>query len=272
MTIMGILAGHKPWRWAMALAAACAPLTAAAQVQRPVDNALFGADRTALTVIVAARGQQTVPPEVLHTAAARALTDWLASGTSSHHVAPAAMAAPVEVPAGPLTARARSMPAGLQAMGTLVVWVEVLVSGHVVRVVPVPMRVSAVALRWVATGPIDAGTKLSPGLFERRPVDISSCCTDPFPELPEGARVARAQRAGQVLDSPTLLATHDIQRGQAVQATWRQRDVRVQALASALQDGRIGQDIHVRISGSHDSVVARVLGPGQVRMNGSDRL
>ena len=212
--------------------------------------------------------QQRVEAAALQAHASQAVSGWLArQPISRFEVSPVSPMAGVDVPAGPWSLSARALADGQAPVGRIIVWVDVRVADRVERRVPVVMMVWSFAPRWQARTDLPARAAVGPDGFERQEVELSVPYLPAPAKLPTGMRLTRALAAGQL-----LLATHveqaiEVTRGDVVVAHMRRGLVSVQTRGEALQDGRSGQRVQVRIAGATGPVPALVVGPGALQVN-----
>jgi flagella basal body P-ring formation protein FlgA len=220
-----------------------------------------------------AQPRQRVEAAALQAQASRGLSDWLArQPVSRFEVSPASPVADVDVPAGPWSLSTRPLAAGQAPVGRTIVWVEVRVADRVEKRVlekrvPVVMMVRSFAPRWQARIDLPARAAVGPEGFERQEVELSLPYLPAPADLPMGARLTRALAKGQVLQAAHLEQAIEVTRGDLVDAHVRRGLVNVQTRGEALQDGRQGQRVQVRITGATGPVQALVVGPGAVQAN-----
>jgi flagellar basal body P-ring formation protein FlgA len=145
--------------------------------------------------------------------------------------------------------------------------VDVEVAGRLERRVPVVVAVRSFASRWQARTDLPVRAAVGPDGFERQEIELSLASVAAPAELPVGKRLSRAIAAGQVLQLTHLEQATEVTRGDMVEAHVRRGLVSVQTRGEALQDGRSGQRIQVRITGASGPVLAQVVGPGTVQVN-----
>jgi flagellar basal body P-ring formation protein FlgA len=215
-----------------------------------------------------AQPRQRIEAAALQAQASRDLSDWLArQPVSRFEVSPVSPVADVDVPAGPWSLSTRSLATGQAPVGRTIVWVEVRVADHVEKRVPVVMMVRSFAPRWQARIDLPARAAVGAEGFERQEVELALPYLPAPAELPMGVRLTRALAAGQVLQTAHLEQAIEVTRGDLVDAHVRRGLVSVQTRGEALQDGRQGQRVQVRIAGATGPVLALVVGPGTVQVN-----
>jgi flagella basal body P-ring formation protein FlgA len=224
---------------------------------------------TGAAAVTVQRGLQTLPPDRVQAAAEAALRDWMArQPVARYEIEPIAVPPETQVPSGDVQLGVRPLPTGQAPAGHLTLWVDVRVDDRTVRQLPVVMKVRSFAPRWVARTDVVAGSVLDPADFEQREVALETQ-RRPALSMPPAtpARLTRPLRAGQVLEAGDLAGLTDVTRGEPVTASIQRGLVSVQARGEALQDGRSGQSIRVRIAGATAAVLAEVTGPGRVQVN-----
>lgn len=143
----------------------------------------------------------------------------------------------------------------------LTIWIDVLDRGRVVRSVPAAVRVRALDSGWVALADLPAGTALAPAAIAPALVDIAAGAAPVFPEDPAGRTLRRAVRAGQYIAAGSIGDPFAVGVGQPIDIRLRTGGIEVLARGTALQDGRVGEEIPVRISSAEGRLRARVLSP-----------
>jgi flagella basal body P-ring formation protein FlgA len=172
---------------------------------------------------------QHVKASELALAATEALRAWMAQLGMSGEIRIARALRDIDVPAGDLQLRPRSLE-GAALRARMLVWVEVWSEGTYVRAIPVPLEVEATR---TAGSPAPGSAALS---------------------------AAPSQRV-QPPQSQVL-----VERGGW--ATLRSTDgaVSLESKVTVLQDGRAGDQVRVRAPGGGGIVFARVVGPAQVEL------
>jgi len=218
--------------------------------------------------VVLVREPQHIEAAVLQSEAMRALNEWLKQQpVSRFELAVASPLAGADVPAGAWSVAARPLAASQPPVGRVTVWVEVRVADRIERRVPVAIKVRAFAPRWHARSDLPARTAVGPESFELGETELSVPYTPAPRELPAGMRLSRALAAGQPLLSAHVEPAAEVTRGDIVAAQVRRGLVSVHTRGEALQDGRSGQRVQVRIAGATGPVQAQVIGPGTVQVN-----
>ena len=232
--------------------------------------ALAGSRAMAAGTVVEPQGQsgQRIEGAALQAEAVRAVSGWLErQPVSRFDVSTGLPVTDVDVPAGPWSLSVRPLAAGQAPVGRIIVWVDVLVAHRLERRVPVVVAVRSFAPRWQARMDLPARAAIGPDVFERQEIELTATSVSAPADLPAGKRLSRAVAAGQVLQPGHLEPATEVTRGDMVEAHVRRGLVSVQTRGEALQDGRSGQRIHVRITGASGPVLAQVVGPGTVQVN-----
>lgn len=213
------------------------------------------------------RAVRQVDPAAIQSVAERALQAWLAQYPLLRHQV-YVLAPPVAAPvaAGALTLSARGLPPSQVPAGVVTVWVELQVDGWVARRTPVVLFVRAFVRRWAARSNLQPGLRVDEEDFEPREIELQAPYRLAPQDLPLGTRLSRPLRTGQLLEQGHVAEVFDVTRGDLVTADLRMGPVNVQARAEALQDGRHGQQVQVRIAGATSPVSAQVIGPGRVQV------
>lgn len=236
------------------------------RLQRSLDGAVVhwsGPDAVSIR-----RDVRQVDSGAIQSVAEQALEVWLAQRPLLRHQV-SVLAPPVAVPvaAGPLTLSACGLAASQMPAGIVTVWVELQVDGWVARRVPVVLFVRAFVRRWSARADLPSGRPIAEGDFEPADVELQAPYRLVPTDLPLGTRLARPLLAGQLLEQGHVAEVFDVTRGALITADVRMGQVNVQARAEALQDGRNGQRVRVRIAGATSPVLAQVIGPGRVQVS-----
>jgi flagella basal body P-ring formation protein FlgA len=180
-----------------------------------------------------------------------------------------ALAAPpdLRVPVGALDLGVRLQePTGAPTL--LAAMVSARVDGREYRTVPVALRVGRYKSVLVAARALDPGGELSPADLRLEP-RLSA-------DLPPGALTAvdnparleltRPVKQGEVMTAAALRPRLVIKRGEIVTVMLDGQGFRIRAQGRAESDGRHGEAIRVLNLGSRRDIVARVEGPGVVRV------
>jgi flagella basal body P-ring formation protein FlgA len=146
------------------------------------------------------------------------------------------------------------------------VWVDVAVGRHFERSVAVDYRVQAFRTGWVAAEELGRGQDLDATRLRQAQVDVAGLASPLWTDAPDNLRLRRGVRAGQALTVLDAEVRPWVARGQVVEVFSSVGDLAVQAQGEALQDGRAGQDVLVRIASSRAPVIGRVLKPGLVEI------
>jgi flagella basal body P-ring formation protein FlgA len=214
------------------------------------------------------QARQRVEGAALQAEAVRAISAWMAQQPVSRFEVSAGLPmTDVDVPAGPWSLSARPLAPGQVPVGRIIVWVDVQVVDRLERRVPVVVTVRSFAPRWQARTDLPARAAIGSDLFERQEIELSLPSAAAPVELPAGKRLSRSMVAGQVLQPAHIEQATEVTRGDMVEAHVRRGLVSVQTRGEALQDGRSGQRIQVRIAGASGPVLAQVVGPGTVQVN-----
>lgn len=218
--------------------------------------------------VVLTREQQSIPGTALRSEAVRAVGAWLKQQpVSRFELESGSPLADVDVPAGTWTLAARPLAAAQPPVGRITVWVEVSVDQRIERRVPVAIKVRAFGPRWQARTDLSARTPVGLESFELTESELTVPYLPAVRKLPAGMRLARALAAGQPLLAAHIEQATEVTRGDIVAAHLRRGLVSVHTRGEALQDGRNGQQVRVRIAGSTGPVRALVTGPGTVQVS-----
>jgi flagella basal body P-ring formation protein FlgA len=177
--------------------------------------------------------------------------------------------AELALPSGQVEYRARAIERqSLRAR--LPVWVDVFVDGALYRSVVVTLAVVArqevyVARRALAEG--DTVTAQDVVLGVRDVAGLADAAIKP--EALAGApRLRGALAQGQVLTVRQVAPAGMVMRGDRVAVEVRNHGILLETVAVAQADGQLGQMVPVKLQQSSEAVSAKVIAPGQVRIDG----
>ena len=213
------------------------------------------------------RASQTVPAQTLDAAARAALDAWLARRSDSHAIELAVPIAAVAVPQGRVSLAVRSLSNIAAPSARATVWIDVSVDARFQRAVNVDYRVQAYRTGWLATEELERGQDVDTTRLTQAQVDVAQLAAPLWSDSPERARMRRAVHRGAPLTTLDAEARPFVVRGERVQVFSHVGELSIEAQAEALQDGREGQDVLVRIASSRAPVNARVLKPGLVEIH-----
>ena len=214
---------------------------------------------------------QLLPAQRIEQAARAALEQWLSSRASRFDIESTGLRDDLNLPAGRVELRARSLPTGSNPSARMVVWVDVAVEGAFARTVPVTFLVEAYREAWVAKSGVAPGATLAPTMIERREVEVSSQRAAVFAagdaaEAPPsvGLRSRRSLKAGEPLNAQNAERISAVGRGEWVTLLLKTGGTQLEGRAEALQEGDLGQVVKVRMAGASSSVEALVVDRGRV--------
>ena len=212
------------------------------------------------------RASQTLSEQDLEAAARPELDSWLARRSDSHTIELTRPVDPITVPQGRVSLAVRSLPHLTTPSSHATVWVDVSVGGHFQRAVNLEYRVQAYRAGWVAIEELERGQDVDTARLKQSEVDVAQLAAPLWTDSPERARMRRAVHRGEPLTTLDAEARPCVVRGERVQIFSHVGELSIEAQAEALQDGREGQDVLVRIASSRAPVNARVLKPGLVEI------
>lgn len=212
------------------------------------------------------RAAQTLTQENLDVVARRELESWLARRSDTHAVELARPIAPVMVPLGGVSLSVRTLPRVSMPTSRATVWVDVSVAGRFQRSVGIDYRVQAFRAAWVAAEELERGQDVDAVRVTQVQVDVANLASPLWTDSPERMRMRRTVHRGEPLTTLDVELRPYVVRGERVEVFSRVGDLSIEARAEALQDGRAGQDVLVRIASSRSPVTARVLKPGLVEI------
>lgn len=174
------------------------------------------------------------------------------------------------VPVGERTdLRARPPVDGAWPVRRIAVPVELWSDGQYVRTAMVPVRVKLLGTAWVAREDVSPRRTVDRDTFDAVEIDLAGLVAPPLPvdAAFEVLRLRRAVLKGQVLTAAHVESRPAVSRGNRVTVRSRAGAISLQASAEALQDGRPGEQVLVRMGGrAGASLLARVVGPNQVQL------
>ncbi len=147
--------------------------------------------------------------------------------------------------------------------------VELWSDGRYVRTAMVPVRVEIEGTAWVARDDVSPRRTVDRDAFDAVEIDLAGLAAPPLPvdAAFEALRLRRAVLKGQVLTAAHVESQPAVSRGDRVAVHSRVGAISLEASAEALQDGRPGEQVLVRMGGrAGASLLARVVGPNQVQL------
>jgi flagellar basal body P-ring formation protein FlgA len=219
------------------------------------------------TTVDVERASQMVSAQALDASARSALDAWLAKRSDSHTIEPAAPIAAVAVPQGRVSLSVRPLSNIAKPSARATVWIDISVDARFQRAVNVDYRVQAYRAGWVAAQELERGQDVDTTRLTQANVDVAQLPAPLWSDSPERARMRRAVHRGAPLTTLDAEARPFVVRGERVQVFSHVGELSIEAQAEALQDGREGQDVLVRIASSRAPVNARVLKPGLVEIH-----
>jgi flagella basal body P-ring formation protein FlgA len=202
-------------------------------------------------------------------AARQALAQRLRAAAQQAQLTPVSELRPVAVPAGGRTVvQARALPAAehQHLSKRMVVWVDLMNDGRLVRSVPVWFAVSVPARVWVLRRPADAGAPLRADMLQEEERDLATVGGMPLgPDaLRGGQRLRKALGQGAALTAGDVEAAPPVERNGKVVVRSKAGTVSIESVAVAAEDGRLGQLVRVFSGKERHEYEARVAGPGLV--------
>jgi flagella basal body P-ring formation protein FlgA len=156
----------------------------------------------------------------------------------------------------------------MRPRGTCTVALRLLEQGRVQRRLTIPVRVRRWDLLPVARRELPRGRILSAEDLEERWLESTQWADGDLIPLAEalGCRVSRYLLAGRPLPRRMLESVPDVLRGENLTLTVRSGGVAVSAAAEALEDGRIGQTLQLRLTETGRRMNARLTSKGQAEV------
>lgn len=171
------------------------------------------------------------------------------------------------IPSGRVEARPRPPSRADVLARRPTLWVEVSVDGRLARTVPVTLEARALGPGYVATRSRSVGESIEPFDLEvkelewsgREPLPVGSMANQPF-------RLRRRIEAGAIVSRADVEPVPEVTQGDWATLHAHQGMVELESRVVALQDGRAGQTVRVRLPTASSSILARVTGPGAVEV------
>lgn len=209
-----------------------------------------------------------VPAATIERAGRVALGQWLAERSTRYELEALGPSRDVTLPAGKLELSARPLALNGEPTSRMVVWLDAHVDGVFAKSIPVSFAVQAYRDAWVAAAPVAEGASLTPGLVEKREVDIQHRGIAAMPAtnsaFAPGLRTKRALKAGEPLTTHNAAPAPAVARGDWVNMHLKSGGVDLDERAQVLQDGQLGQVVKVKSAAGPAPVAARVVAPGHV--------
>ena len=183
------------------------------------------------------------------------------------------LAAPVPdlaLPNGRLELKPRPMQLAQALHSRVTVWVDVVIDGAFVRSITVPFKVQSYRSVLIAKRDLAKGTVPQCDAFQLREEDVAAMDSPPFPadcKLVQG-NLKRALTLGAPLLKASLQAPIAVTQGETVSLQLISGALMLESRAVAIGDGEVGQRIFVKPSASTETILAEVIAPGVVKVNG----
>ena len=229
-----------------------------------IDVELTGPGATETVVIH--RTCHRVESGALQAVARQSLALWLAGRAERFVIDPAdAQSTPIELPGRGAVLVARPLEADRALASRMQVWVDAIDGERVVRAIPVTFSVRAYGQAWVASRDAHVDQPAQGAGLERREVDLAGVHGRAAMADLADVRLRRPLLAGDVL-TLAHLGSDGVRSGTQVTARSHVGAVGIEATAQALQDGRAGQTVWVRVAGATAAVRARVIDKSSVEV------
>lgn len=199
------------------------------------------------------------------------LEDWLKSnaGGSNIEIRDQGELQALTVPTGEVKMRVSRLSEPLSMRKKLTVLLDVLVSDHLIKSVPVSFEVSGSRQAFMAKHDVARGNAVSAADVELREVDIFADLSEPISPVDFSKAAVRAKtglRKGAILSRANVETVPDVARGDAVVLLARDGLVSIESRVEAMQDGYVGQTIKVRPGNSNNQILAKIIEPGKVEL------
>ena len=250
---------------------ACQPMTATAAdvVARLRQLKVSSADRAGFAGAATVRiesGCQHLERTALVAVAAEALDAWLRMHSDRFDRTEQGAPVAVGLPLGPVSLTARPIAPGQAPAVRMQIWVDVTVAGRFVRAVPLVFGVHAFRGTWLAAHDLRAGQALAEADLDQREIDVAASPVEPVRSVRDNVRLRKALLSGEALTASHMESRPPVAQGSAVVVMSRAGAFAVEARAEALQDGRVGQPVWVRVAASTGPVLARVVAENVVEL------
>lgn len=211
---------------------------------------------------------EMMPGERLVAEAVRYLQENFGARYARLEVVPVSQVADIPVSTGRNALRVRPLQARMLP-GRVAVWIDVLAGDAVQRSVVVPLQVEAWQEVLVARHPVAEGSAVGEADFEASLQRVDGLADEPAAgdALRRGGMLRHRVAAGQVLLRRDLAPAGAVLRGQRVRLLAGGPGLTVEVAAVAEADGLEGQAIAVRPVNGGGTVMARITGPGEVRID-----
>jgi flagella basal body P-ring formation protein FlgA len=183
------------------------------------------------------------------------------------------LAAPIPdpaLPSGRLELKPRPMQLAQALRSRVTVWVDVVIDGAFVRSITVPFKVQAYRPVLIAKRDLSKVSAPQCDAFQLREEDVAAMDSPPFPadcKLLQG-NLKRALTLGAPLLKASLQAPVAVTQGESVSLQLISGALMLESRAVAIGDGEVGQRIFVKPSASTETILAEVIAPGVVKVNG----
>ncbi len=210
---------------------------------------------------------QLLDNELIFSVAKKHLLDQFGPTYDEVEVRLASPLAQLSAPAGAASLSARTVDAS-RLRSRMPVWVDVTVQGTLYRSVLLSLNVTARRQAYVARRALPVGALAGADDFVPRMVALDELGEAPLAPgaLANGVRLRHALAAGQVVGGQHVAPVAMVLRGDRVRLLAAGGGITVETGAYAQADGAVGQAIRVRPERSDETVSARVIAPGVVRI------
>jgi flagellar basal body P-ring formation protein FlgA len=223
-----------------------------------------GPDSTVLTTAV-----QTLSGDRVTTVAQKGLAEHLARVTTEAGLPPARIELQplgeqrdVLVPSGGVDIVMRPL-GNARPSKRMLVWVDVVSNGVLVKAVPVRFDVDVFAKAPVAEKAMVAGSVIGTEGVEWREVNVSGLTPSAFLRAKdEKARLRHAVSQGELITDRHVTPVPAVSRGDMARLVSQNGLVSVDSKVQVLQDGRVGDVVKARLANATGAVAVRVVAPG----------
>jgi len=214
--------------------------------------------------------QQKVAGDQIAEVARNSLQQWLDTRTERNGISELSQTRDIAVPPGQLRLIVRE-PAEEAPRKHMLMWVDVMVDGAFVQVVPVTFVVQAYRSVYVARQDMRTGRVAQDREFDSREIDVTQSPAAPVVVLSDAAaatawRMKHAVARGGVLLKNQIEEAPAVARGESATLRSQVGMLTVESKVEVLQDGYPGQMVKVRASASSGPVLARVASAGLLEM------
>ena len=145
----------------------------------------------------------------------------------------------------------------------MLVWVDVIANGVLVKAVPVRFDVDVFAKAPVAERTMAAGSLIDTDNLEWREVNVSGLISSTILRAGDGkAKLRHAVSRGELMTDSHVTSVPAVSRGDMARLVSQNGLVSLESKVEVLQDGRVGDLVKARLANATGAVAVRVIAPG----------